>query len=194
MNELEMILSRRAPWVPEMQQYLGRAEIPGPRTAPFIANWLRRLHTPWTDDETPWCGVAMAGVMEALGLPYPRMYYRARKWVGYGRPIATGKAEVARMARSIPYGAICVLDRPPSPSDGHVGIYCGLRQPTGAASTISLLAGNQGNAVTYASFPLYRVLYVGWPAEATLTANARHILIATALGLTVMPPASGGEA
>lgn len=191
MTHAEMIL-RYCPWVAELQSFLGRAETPGPATAPFIARWLRKLHTPWTDDETPWCGVAMAGVLDACSLPYPRMYYRARKWVGFGIPLATGKTEVAKYIRTAPYGAVCVLDRPPREGDGHVGIYCG-RAERSDGPIINLLAGNQGNAVTYATFPQSRVIYLGWPDKLPPRAIF-HVLNAKALGITTMPPASGGEA
>lgn len=191
MTHAEMIL-RFCPWVEELQSYLGRAEMPGPATAPFITRWLRALHTPWTNDETPWCGVAMAGVLDACGLSYPKLYYRARQWVNFGIPLAIGKTEVAKSFRIVPYGAVCVLDRPPRAGDGHVGIYMG-RVERSDGPRVSLLAGNQGNAVTYATFPQSRVIYLGWPDKLPSPA-IRSVLVAKALGITTMPPASGGEA
>lgn len=187
------LLRMHCPWVLEMRKHLGGREVPGPETAGFIANWLRRLGAPWADDETPWCGVAMAGCMEAAGLPFPRAYYRARQWVGFGRSIANGKASVAAVRRGIPYGALMVLDRPPRASDGHVGIYAGYAERSDGPA-ISLLAGNQGNAVSYATFPLSRVIYVGWPTEKPLSVDLGRYLIARALGFAPMPAASPGEA
>jgi uncharacterized protein (TIGR02594 family) len=184
---------RFCPWVLEMRRFLGKAETPGPQTAPFISKWLKTLHAPWLDDETPWCGTAVAGCLEAVGLQYPKTYYRARSWVGFGIPIATGKAEVADRWPHIPYGALLVLDRPPSTSDGHVGFYAGTAQRTDTPQAVSLLAGNQGNAVTFASFPMRRVIYAGWPGP-SLSFPQSRALIAAALDTRTMPPASGGEA
>jgi uncharacterized protein (TIGR02594 family) len=182
---------RYCPWVLELRRFVGQAEIPGPQTAPFILNWLRVLHTPWLDDESPWCGVAAAGCMEAVGLKYPTLYYRARSWVGFGRTIANGKAQVAASRRLIPYGALMVLDRPPRASDGHVGFYTGTAElSTGPA--IVLLAGNQGNRVSYSTFPLSRVIYVGWPTPTPdLPPDIGRLLVSRALGVPLAPVSTG---
>lgn len=58
------------------RRYLGLREIKGPQHNSVIVGWLRRLRAWWADDETPWCGVAMAAWMSEAGLPYPKAYYR----------------------------------------------------------------------------------------------------------------------
>jgi uncharacterized protein (TIGR02594 family) len=185
-------LTEHCPWMGEMQKHLGKAEVPGPTTAGFIAHWLKKLGTPWRDDETPWCGTAVAGCLEALDMPYPKAYYRARAWVGFGRPIATSKASALALRRLIPYGALMVLDRPPRASDGHVGFYAGSGERSDGPA-VSLLGGNQGNKVSYATFPMSRVIYVAW-LDLLLDPYAGQMLVAKANGKAMMPPASRSEA
>jgi uncharacterized protein (TIGR02594 family) len=141
------------------QGLLGGAEIPGPKTAGFIAAMLKGLHAWWGDDETPWCGVFVAHCLKASGLPIAKQWWRARGWVGFGQEFSLG-----HKPRHIPYGALVVLERPPSQHSGHVGF---LARPTSFTngSGVVLLGGNQDNKVSYARYPIGRVLWWGWPVH-----------------------------
>jgi uncharacterized protein (TIGR02594 family) len=139
------------------QDLLGQAEIPGPKTAGFIAGMLKGLHAWWGDDETPWCGVFVAHCLKAAGLPIAKQWWRARGWVGHGFLYAT-----SRPVLDIPYGALVVLDRPPSKSHGHVGFHVKATHFNDGPGVV-LLGGNQGNKVSYASYPKRRVIYWCWP-------------------------------
>lgn len=120
---------------------IGLREIKGPKNTPKISNWLIKLGAWWTDDETPWCGVAIAGWLQESGLPFPKAFYRAMAWKDYGVPCVG------------PWlGAIAVLSRF---GGGHVGIVTGVN-PSG--SFVRLLGGNQGDCVCEAWFDANRVV------------------------------------
>lgn len=131
MNELNYVAIAR--------RDIGLREIKGPKHAGRIVEMLRKLGAWWQDDETPWCGVALAAWMNEAGLAYPKAYYRALAWLDYG--VACGAQ----------YGAIAVLTRK---GGGHVGIVTGV---TSNGSHVRLLGGNQGDAVSEAWFPVERV-------------------------------------
>lgn len=122
------------------RRYLGLREIKGPQHNSVIVGWLRRLRAWWADDETPWCGVAMAAWMSEAGLPYPKAYYRAMAWKEYGIPCAVPAL-----------GAIAVLTRP---GGGHVGIVTGVSRDR---TKIRMIGGNQGDMVSESWFDAGRV-------------------------------------
>jgi uncharacterized protein (TIGR02594 family) len=170
------------------QDLLGQAEIPGPKTAGFIAGMLKGLHAWWGDDETPWCGVFVAHCLKAAGLPIAKQWWRARGWEGFGTPYAPD-----RFAREIPYGALVVLDRPPGKSHGHVGFYTKptlLRDGPG----LVLLGGNQDNQVSYASYPRRRVVYWCWPGTSAPYDFLLARLVGVANGTAVLAEPSKSEA
>lgn len=134
---------------------IGLREIKGPKHAGRIVQMLRRLGAWWRDDETPWCGVAVAAWLSESGLPIPRHYYRALAWADYGkgcsRPVQ---------------GAIAVLSRN---GGGHVGIVTGV---TADGEHVRLLGGNQGDAVNEAWFPAHRVIAYRLPTGMGLVLSA----------------------
>lgn len=132
-------------WIVEAWKYLGQKETPGPKTTSFIAKWLAKLKAWWTDDETPWCGVAVAGVLKDCGIDPPFAYYRALAWLQWGM-------DLGRM-----YGAIVVLGRT---GGGHVGFVTGM---TSSGSHIRIMGGNQGDRYCEAWFQVSRVLGYRWP-------------------------------
>jgi uncharacterized protein (TIGR02594 family) len=136
-------------WLAHARGYLGTIEIAGPRTAPVIERWLARLGAPWRDDETPWCGIFVAGVLDEAGagaLPLPSHYYRARAWLEWGTPIPLPLL-----------GCVAVFER--GPAAGHVGFVVGRTY----AGDLLILGGNQGNRVSVAAFPRWRAIGYRWP-------------------------------
>ncbi len=132
-------------WLTVARKYVGLREIPGKTTAPIIARWLRRLGAWWQDDETPWCGVFVAGVLDEAGIPKVKGWYRARAWLDWGS-LCDGPM----------LGAVAVLRRD---GGGHVGFVVG-RDERGR---LMILGGNQANAVTIAPFAPERVLEYRYP-------------------------------
>jgi len=119
---------------------IGLREIKGPKHAGRIVQMLQRLGAWWHDDETPWCGVAVASWLSEAGYPIPKNYFRALAWATFG-DACPGPAQ----------GAIAVLTRK---GGGHVGIVTGI---TRDGSHVRLLGGNQNDAVNEAWFPASRI-------------------------------------
>lgn len=130
-------------WLTIARHHLGTAEIPGKDTTPQIAKWLRELKAWWSDDETPWCGVFVAAMMETVDA-LPPHWYRAKAWAEWGQPCAPQT------------GCIVVFERK---GGGHVGLLVGKDQ----GGRLLVLGGNQGNRVSIAPFDPSRVLAYRWP-------------------------------
>lgn len=120
---------------------LGTCEIRGPGTHPRISQWLTQLRARWSDDETPWCGVAVGGWLDECGIPVPAHFYRALAWLSWGTPVDTPRL-----------GAIAIIER--AGGGGHVGLVTGR---TENCDYLRLLGGNQGNEVSEAWFPAGRI-------------------------------------
>jgi len=133
-------------WLTAAYKYDGLREIRGPKHNPTIIKWLEKLNAWWRDDETPWCGVFCAAVMQEVGLPYPKLYMRAKAWSDYGA--------LLRPDRLAP-GAILVFGRK---GGGHVGFYVGED-----AGFYYVLGGNQSNAVNVMKLGKSRLVASRWP-------------------------------
>lgn len=108
------------------------------------ANWVE-------DDETAWCSAFATFVCKFLGLPRSHSL-AARSWllIGTSIPLTDARAEndVVILSRGKNPQGPSVLQAP-----GHVGFYAGQD-----ASTVSILGGNQDDAVNIAPFPKSRIL------------------------------------
>lgn len=133
------------PWVAEAMTCLGVGEIPGVRTSPAIARWLRQLDAWWDNDETPWCGVFTAHCFQVSGVPVPKRWMTARAWADWGVPLVLPVV-----------GCVVVFERG---AGGHVGIVVGKTR----GGLLMVLGGNQGDKVCIAPFPRGRVLAYRWP-------------------------------
>ena len=154
-------------WLANALADVGLAEIPGVKTAPQIERWLVELGLWWRDDETPWCGVALAAWVRAAGLEAPRKSYRALSWLAWGIPIQRPRT-----------GAIVVFDR--GGGKGHVAIVVA----QDSHGRLMCVGGNQRNAVRVSPFSRNRVLGYRWPTHrAELLADApRHLPMMASTG------------
>lgn len=142
-----MIVTQSDPaWLRIASEDIGVREIRGPETATKIKQWLRLLRAWWSDDETPWCGVACAAWMKSAGIEPPKEYFRAKSWMQWGRAIE-------KPVR----GCVVVFGRE---GGGHVGLVVGET----SAGGLAVLGGNQGDAVCVAAFSRSRVLGFRVPA------------------------------
>lgn len=142
-------MSSRSPsWFITASKFIGVKEVPGPRHNSVITGWLESLRAWWRDDETPWCGVFVAYCIKEAGLPYPKLYMRAKAWSDYG--------SLLRPDRLAP-GAILVFDRA---KGGHVGFYVGED-----AGHYFVLGGNQSNEVNIMKLGKTRLVASRWPKD-----------------------------
>lgn len=134
---------------------LGLHEIPGKEHHPFII-WCFSLTTfpkPYSDEDS-WCSALLQGPCFLLDLPRSGSA-AARSWLLVGDPIDISSAEIGN--------DVVILKRGPDPqpgpdvikAPGHVGIYAGQD-----AQYVKLLAGNQNNQVSIATFPKSSILGV----------------------------------
>lgn len=154
---------REPTWVMLARGNIGMREIPGAPTEPKIAGWLKSLGAWWRDDETPWCGTAVAAWMQASHVEIPRAWYRAIAWLDWGFPCEPCT------------GAVAVFKRP---GGGHVGLVVG-RDRLGR---LMILGGNQGDAVSIAPFTRDRLLGCRWPTSRIAEYRAEQLpeLVSTA--------------
>lgn len=126
------------------QQYLGTREIPGSKHNSTIVGWLRRIATWINDDETAWCSAFINAMAEDAGFEKSGKL-NARSWLDVGQKVTAAEAK---------RGDVVILWRVSRNGwQGHVGFVQSIN-----ASTVSILGGNQGNAVTITKYPLSRVL------------------------------------
>ena len=138
---------RQPPWMAHAWAELGQAEMPGPRSNPRIADFIRRVgHPQSADDATAWCAAFVGACLDRAGLPGTRSLM-ARSYLDWGVPAAVPEP-----------GAIAVLSRGGDPALGHVGFLVGM-----TAEHAILLGGNQSDAVTVEAFARSRLLALRLP-------------------------------
>lgn len=153
------------PWMIEAVRYRGLKEIPGPRHHAKILEWWGLIRAPFTDDETPWCAAFVGGVLESVGIQGTRSA-AARSYQSWGR-------ELEEPA----FGAVTVFWRGSrSGWSGHVAFCVGV---TPAGDPICL-GGNQGNAVSVATFSRSRLLGYRWPKSLAYDPQAAPVLAGAA--------------
>jgi uncharacterized protein (TIGR02594 family) len=135
------------------ETYLGIEEGEGTADNPIVLGWLREA-APWPGgDQVPWCGAFARHVARRLRLPHPKEALGARRWLQVGTPVALADAQPGMDVVILKRGGGSqpgpeVIDAP-----GHVGFYAG-RGP----GYVTVLGGNQSDAVTVSRFPSDRVL------------------------------------
>jgi uncharacterized protein (TIGR02594 family) len=148
-------------WLAE--RFTGLREVAGPVSNAQVLAMLRLDRSDVQDDETPWCSAFVNYVCWLLRLPRSHSL-AARSWLGMGRAVELDYARTGFDVVVLNRG----LGQQPGPevldAPGHVGFYSSIEEgePTIGAPgpRIWLLGGNQGNAVTLASFDSSRVLGV----------------------------------
>lgn len=136
-------------WLDKAHTYIGLTEIKGSKHNPKIIEWWKAIGAGWfTDDETPWCGAFVGGVLAESGLPVlPKgAGASARAWENYG--VKLSKPAV---------GCIVTFSRS---GGGHVGFVVGKDR----FGNLMVLGGNQGDAVNIKPFAVNRVTSYRWPS------------------------------
>ena len=137
-------------WLERAQRHLGTSEWPGRKHNPSILGFFARAGFAGVrDDETPWCAAFVNAVLAEVRLPTTGKL-TARSFLAWGKPIDTPRR-----------GAIAVFRRGRSTWQGHVGFVL-----DADATHITLLGGNQSDAVTQARYPRSKLLGLRWPANA----------------------------
>ncbi len=143
-------------WMARARAQIGLRELSGSSdNAAILAFYRDAGHPGVTHDETPWCAAFVGAMLHRSGVN-PSGSLMARSYLDWGEPLATPRQ-----------GCIVVLRRSDDPTLGHVGFYVGRR-----GSQISILGGNQRDAVNIADYAVSRVLGYRWPASPSRSAAA----------------------
>lgn len=166
-----MLTSAPLPWVEEAERWLGLREVAGPGNNPTIMAWAKALGpkvlgAPYTGDDDPWCGLAVAQWIASTlpGEPLPAIVVRALSWAKFGIECDASEKAI------LPYGAIGALVRP---GGGHVGIIVGVNA---SGSGVYILGGNTKNSVAVALLERSRLKHVRWPATVPLVRTPAPVL------------------
>ena len=127
-------------WMKIARQEFGQKEIPGVGSNPRIEEYHKTTTIDNKTDSVPWCSSFVNFCITESGLVGTNLAL-ARSWVSWGKETS-----------SFVPGCIVVLERG-KPPKGHVGFYVGMD-----GENIQLLGGNQGNAVSIASYDSARVI------------------------------------
>jgi uncharacterized protein (TIGR02594 family) len=124
---------------------LGETEIAGTaRNNKRIQSYLSVVGLGNDPDETPWCSAFVNWVLKKAGVADITGSAAARSWLKFGRSVKT-KPE--------PFDVVVFWRGEPNGWQGHVAFYI-----SRSGDTIKVLGGNQGNAVSIASYPASRLL------------------------------------
>lgn len=136
-------------WIVEARKYIGQREVKGPHHNAHIVKWWQDIGAPFKDDETPWCGAFVGGVLRAVGFATVKNGASARSY-------ARMKVKLDKPA----YGCVVVFWRGTRDGwAGHVGFVVGVDQ----SGNLMVLGGNQGDTVSVKPFDRDRVLGYFWP-------------------------------
>lgn len=142
-------------WLVRARKYVGLREVPGKTHNKTILGWWEKLKTGIRDDETPWCGAFVGGVLSEDGryiVPGPAA---ARSWL-----------KLPAKFDNPALGCVVVFWRgSPSGWSGHVGFVVG----KDTRGNIMVLGGNQGDMVSVRPFAPNRVLGYRWPSAVAPT-------------------------
>lgn len=151
-------------WLVLARADLGTVEGIGASSNPKVVGYFRDAGFPGVrDDAVAWCA-AFAGAELARAGHRPSGSLAARSYERWG----VGLAEPA-------LGAVGVKRRGGSPWQGHVGFVVGASR-----DRITLLGGNQGDAVSIAAFPRAEFTAFRWPTGVPLP--SRRTLTACVAG------------
>lgn len=136
------------------QRFIGIKETAGATSTPLVLAMLR-LDNGWVeDDQTAWCSAFVNFICFLLGAPRSRSL-AARSWLLVGASIPLSDAKVGSDVVVLTRGTGKQPGADVIAAPGHVGFYAGQD-----ATSVFLLAGNQGDAVSIAPFPKSRILSI----------------------------------
>lgn len=151
-------------WIARARKYLGTREIPGAKHNPVIVRWWEAVKASFRDDETPWCGAFVGGVLatNTNDIRAVKNPASARAWL-----------QLPNRLNAPAYGCVVVFWRgKPDGANGHVGFVVGKDRH----GNLMVLGGNQGDAVSIKPFSPERVLGYRWPGFQPRPASERYTL------------------
>jgi len=157
-------------WLVLARGEIGTHEIRGANDNPKILAYRNEAGCGWvqgSEEAVAWCAIFVNAMLARAGVrgtrsPAAKSFCASRDFVTLHAPAP---------------GAITVIERsPPHPSFGHVGFCAGAD-----AATVTLLGGNQADAVNLSRFARSRVCGFYWPATVPLPAGGDFLASAPAV-------------
>lgn len=136
-------------------RFVGLHEVAGSVHNPAILGMLQLVVPAIHDDETPWCSAFANYIAWLLALPRSNNLM-ARSWLRVGTAVAMGEARPGFHIVVLARGGGFQPGQEVINAPGHVGFFAGFD----GDDKIRVLAGNQGDMVSVASFAKARVLGV----------------------------------
>lgn len=134
-------------WIKIARGYIGLREIPGVQNeGKIVAMWKWIKRGGIKSDSVPWCSAFVGACLEQAGIVSSR-FESAKSYLTWGLPIKFPM-----------YGCVVVFSRN---GGGHVGFLVG----KDFAGRLMILGGNQGDKVSIAPFPAFRVVGYRWPID-----------------------------
>jgi uncharacterized protein (TIGR02594 family) len=151
-------------WLKRARAELGTKEEPGAANNPAVLAYYRDAgHPEINADSVAWCAAFTGAMLERSGYPCSKQL-NARSYLTWGKEVSKPSP-----------GCVAVFSRgDPRGWEGHVAFYVGE-----TATTVKVLGGNQGDAVTIAEYPKSRLLGYRVP----VTAGNSRTLRASAAGV-----------
>ena len=145
----------------EVVKMLGTKEVVGKEHNPVILGWAKELGLSkvYTNDEIPWCGLAVAYAAHMAGVTVVDKPLWALSWATYGTKVTEPML-----------GDILTFKRD---GGGHVGIYVGEDK-----DCYHVLGGNQGNAMSVTRIVktrLYQARRTAW--KVAQPTNVRKVML-----------------
>ena len=152
-----------------LRAYVGVREVAGSGDNPHIVSFIAtcRPHAEADDisDQTAWCSAAVNAACFVAGYETTNSL-RARSWLRIGTPVAQVKdaeeGDIVILGRGRkPYPGPNVVAAP-----GHVGFLANkphLPTPRSRPTSVSILGGNQGDAVSIKTFHVERIVGIRRP-------------------------------
>lgn len=150
-------------WMEAAWSELGTAEIAGAGNNDRVLQYFRDVgRADVKTDETPWCAAFVGSCLGKAGIDTgiaPASILLAASYAKVGTPCDQPRV-----------GAVAVIDVGTATQTGrHVGLVSGWTD-----DTVQILGGNQGDAVSVATFRRDRIVALRWPApEATVSDLAK---------------------
>jgi uncharacterized protein (TIGR02594 family) len=155
----EPAVSVGLPWYAEAWRLIGVTEGAGKKDNPMLLAWARDLDIPYSEDETPWCGLFVAHCIgsQLTTEPLPDAPLWARGWRRFGNDVSPQPGAILVFWRGKKDGA-----------QGHVGFYAGEEKGGGA---YHVLGGNQSDKVCVTRVAKDRLLASRWPSTVPAAAG-----------------------
>lgn len=135
-------------WLTLARKEVGVKEAPGFENNPRVQQYYMDAGSGKMPDAIPWCAAFVGAMLKRSGIAGTGLL-AARTFLNWGLKLTKPKL-----------GCITVFERGNTKWQGHVAFF--IRDN---GSTIRVLGGNQGDAVTYADYPKSKLLGYRWPKE-----------------------------